>query len=183
MESGDSGLGESVPGFRPVPSGLQFPCPLHPIPAKTHELWIWRIRAWRRPCFWARASVKAARSAMGMGGTGTRVGSSPSQGRSSRREVNRKRIRVSRAWRRKASSSSCSVALQADSPSSGEAGHRLQVVPDPEQGDLGQQPADAGAADEVAVVLGGGVLEQQEALGPPVAGVEAQGVQGAETGL
>ena len=71
-----------------------------------------------------------------MGGSTTRRGRSPSQARSSRREVSRNLACVSRAARRKSASSACSAALQAGLAAGGEARHRLDVVPDPQHGDL-----------------------------------------------
>ncbi len=89
----------------------------------------------RRACRPARAA-SCTRSCIGIGGSVTRVGRSPSQARSSRREVSRNLALVSRGRAQEVGQ----LALLGLAPrrrrAGGEAGHRLDVVPDPQHGDL-----------------------------------------------
>ena len=73
-------------------------------------------RNWSRPpgCREATARASSSRSSIGIGGSATRVGRSPSQARSSRREVSSTWHRVwSARSRRKPASSCCSAGVQA----------------------------------------------------------------------
>ena len=80
------------------------------------------------------------RSVIGIGGTAMRRGRSPSQSPSSRREVRRKRARVSRAARRKSDQLALLLGAPRRLRRRPKAGHRLDVVPDPQHRHLVRTP-------------------------------------------
>ena len=90
----------------------------------------------RWPCFSASARANCTRSCIGIGGRVTRAGRSPSQPRSSRREVSRNFACVSCAAREEIGQ----LALLRRAPRRRrprrETRHRLDVVPNPQHGDL-----------------------------------------------
>ena len=91
-----------------------------------------------RPCLSARARASCTRSCIGMGGRLTRAGRSPSQARSSRREVSRNLALVARSVAQEIRQLALFLLAPGRVRARREAVDRLDVVPDPQHGDLVQ---------------------------------------------